>query len=41
MSCRVIAATIGVTSEHWAITMAVGVNSRPQLPSGPARDNRR
>ena len=35
------AAMMGVTSPHWAITMAVGVNSSPQPPSGPALDSNR
>ena len=30
---------IGVTRTVWAMIMACGVNSRPQDPSGPARDS--
>ena len=41
MIWRDSAATIGVIRSTWAITMAGGVNSRPKLPNGPARDNSR
>ena len=32
---------IGSTSTVCAMTIAGGVNNRPRLPSGPARDSRR
>ena len=35
------AATIGVISTAWATIIAVGVNSSPRAPSGPARDRSR
>ena len=38
---RASAATIGVISTVCAMTIAVGVNSRPSAPSGPARDSSR
>ncbi len=38
--CRDSAAMIGSTMMLCAITIAVGVNSRPIDPSGPARDNK-
>ena len=41
MVWRVRAATIGVTRMHWAMIMALGVNNRPRVPSGPARDSMR
>ena len=38
---RESAATIGVIRIVWATTIAVGVNSSPSAPSGPARDRSR
>ena len=40
-TCRESAATIGVIRIVCAITIAVGVNSSPNAPSGPARDSSR
>ena len=41
MVCRVSAAMIGATSMICATTIACGVNSMPQAPSGPERDSDR
>ena len=41
MVCRASAAMIGATRMVCAITIACGVNSRPQEPSGPERDSSR
>ena len=39
MTCLVMAAMIGVTRTVWAITIAVGVYSKPSGPSGPLAES--